>query len=83
MDPPRGFATDIWASAVLYSAAQLAAPVSTTHVISSTIMGVGSTRRFSAVRWGVARSIVAAWVLTLPAAGLVAAVIYWILNLFF
>ena len=80
IDPPRGFATDITAASVLWGAAHLAAPVSTTHVISSTIMGVGSTRRLSAVRWGVARSIVAAWVLTLPAAGTVAAGMYWILH---
>ena len=80
MDPPRGFATDVWASVVLYTAAQYSAPVSTTHVITSTVMGVGSTKKLSAVRWGVARSIVAAWVLTLPAAGLMATAIYWIIH---
>jgi PiT family inorganic phosphate transporter len=80
MDPPRGFATDLTAASVLWGAAHIGAPVSTTHVITSTVMGVGSTRSLSAVRWGVARSIIAAWVLTLPAAGTVAAVIYWILH---
>jgi inorganic phosphate transporter, PiT family len=80
MDPPRGFATDVWASVVLYGAAQYSAPVSTTHVITSTVMGVGSTKKLSAVRWGVARSIVAAWVLTLPAAGSVAAVVYFVIH---
>ncbi|MFL6138636.1 MAG: inorganic phosphate transporter [Frankiaceae bacterium] len=80
MDPPRGFATDITAATVLFGAAHVGAPVSTTHVITSTIMGVGSTHRLSAVRWGIARSIVAAWILTLPAAGAVAALIYWILH---
>ena len=54
-----------------------AVPVSTTHVITSSVMGVGATRRLSAVRWGVASNIAAAWVLTIPAAGLVAAVVYF------
>ena len=67
MDPPRGFAVDVTAAAVLMFAAQNAsAPVSTTHVISSTVMGVGSTDGLSAVRWGVARSIVAFGSITLP-----------------
>ena len=55
-------------------------PVSTTHVISSAILGVGSSDRLKTVRWGVARSIATAWVLTLPAAGLTAALAYLILN---
>jgi PiT family inorganic phosphate transporter len=55
-------------------------PVSTTHVISSAVMGVGATRRFSAVRWGVAGNIVGAWVLTFPGAGLLAAVTYLIVR---
>jgi PiT family inorganic phosphate transporter len=81
MDPPRGFAVDITAAVILTFAAQHAsAPVSTTHVISSTVMGVGSTDGLSAVRWGVARSIVAAWILTIPAAGLVGAAVYGILH---
>lgn len=81
MDPPRGFAVDVTAAAILTFAAQHAsAPVSTTHVISSTVMGVGSTDGLSAVRWGVARSIVAAWILTIPAAGLVAAGVYCVIN---
>jgi inorganic phosphate transporter, PiT family len=81
MDPPRGFAVDFTAAVILTFAAQhSAAPVSTTHVVSSTVMGVGSTDGLSAVRWGVARSIVAAWILTLPAAGLVAALVYFIIN---
>jgi PiT family inorganic phosphate transporter len=81
MDPPRGFAVDVTAATILMFAAQNAsAPVSTTHVISSTVMGVGSTDGLSAVRWGVARSIVAAWILTIPAAGLVASLIYVAIN---
>jgi PiT family inorganic phosphate transporter len=77
LDPPRGFAAETAAASVLYATAFVyAVPVSTTHTITSAIMGVGATRRLSAVRWGVARSIVAAWVLTIPAAALVAAVFY-------
>jgi PiT family inorganic phosphate transporter len=57
-------------------------PVSTTHVISSAIIGVGSSDRFSAVRWGVAGNIVIAWILTLPASAAVAAVAYVVLDLF-
>ncbi len=56
------------------------APISTTHTITSAIMGVGATKRLSAVRWGVAGNIVTAWVLTIPAAGLVAAVTYWVAH---
>ena len=81
MDPPRGFAVDVTAASVLmFAALHSSAPVSTTHVISSTVMGVGSTDGLSAVRWGVARSIVAAWILTIPAAGLVAGLVYVIIN---
>ena len=57
--------------------------ISTTHTITSAVMGVGATKRFSAVRWGVARSIIAAWVLTFPAAALVAAVMYWVAHFVF
>jgi len=74
LDPARGFAAETTASAVLYTAAfWLRAPVSTTHVLTSSIMGVGATKRRSAVRWGVAGNIVVAWVLTIPASALVAA----------
>ena len=58
------------------------APISTTHTITSAIMGVGATKRLSAVRWGVAGNIVGAWILTLPGAALVAAVSYLVVNLF-
>lgn len=82
LDPPKGFAADITASSVLYVTAFLfKAPVSTTHVMTSAIMGVGATRRVSAVRWGMAGNIVTAWVLTLPAAAIVAAAAYWIVHL--
>jgi PiT family inorganic phosphate transporter len=64
----------------MLTTSQLGLPVSTTHVITSSVMGVGATRRFSAVRWGVAGNIVMAWVLTLPAAALVAALVWEILH---
>jgi PiT family inorganic phosphate transporter len=81
LDPARGFVAESVAAIVLYvNAFALHAPVSTTHTITSAIMGVGATKRLSAVRWGVAKNIGAAWVLTIPAAALVAAVIFWILS---
>jgi PiT family inorganic phosphate transporter len=84
LDPPRGFSAESVGAAVLYTTAFVYhAPISTTHTITSAIMGAGATRRFSAVRWGVARSIVTAWVLTFPAAGAVAALVYFILKVIF
>lgn len=80
LDPPRGFAAEGVAATVLYVMAMgLHAPVSTTHTITSAIMGSGATKRFSAVRWGVARGIVVAWVVTIPAAALVSVVTYFAL----
>jgi PiT family inorganic phosphate transporter len=76
LDPPQGFAAETTASAVLYTATAYGLPISTTHTITSAIMGVGATRRLSAVRWAVAGNIVVAWVLTFPAAAGVAAVVY-------
>jgi inorganic phosphate transporter, PiT family len=84
LDPPRGFAAETTASSVLYTTAFVfAAPISTTQTITSAVMGVGATRRLSAVRWGVAGDIATAWVLTIPMAALVAAVCYWILHALF
>jgi PiT family inorganic phosphate transporter len=81
LDPPRGFAAESVAAGVLYvMAIGLHAPVSTTHTITSSIMGVGATKRLSAVRWGVAGNIVTAWVLTIPMAALVAAIIERVAN---
>ena len=81
LDPPRGFAAESVGAGVLYTTAfAFQAPVSTTHVITSAIMGTGATKRRSAVRWGVAKSILAAWVLTFPAAGLMAALVYFVLE---
>jgi inorganic phosphate transporter, PiT family len=84
LDPPRGFAAETMAAGVLYTTAFVfAAPISTTHTITSSVMGVGATKRLSAVRWGVARSIVTAWVVTIPAAATAAAVFYGIAHLLF
>jgi PiT family inorganic phosphate transporter len=83
LDPARGFVAESVSAIVLYvNAYWLHAPVSTTHTITSAIMGVGATKRLSAVRWGVAKNIGVAWVLTIPAAALVAAGVYLVLNLF-
>lgn len=80
LDPARGFVAESVSALVLYvNAFALHAPVSTTHTITSAIMGVGATRRLSAVRWGVAKNIAVAWVLTIPAAALVAALATWAL----
>jgi PiT family inorganic phosphate transporter len=82
LDPARGFASEAVAATVLYvMAIGLHAPVSTTHTITSAVMGAGATKRLSAVRWGVAKGIVTAWVLTIPAAGLVAAGVYGLVHL--
>jgi len=79
LDPPRGFAAQTSASAVLlFSAYGYAMPVSSTHVITSSVMGVGATRRLSSVRWGVAREVVLAWGLTIPGAALSAWLAYQI-----
>ncbi len=80
LSPASGFASQTVASGVMLTTSQLGLPVSTTHVMTSSVMGVGATRRFSAVRWGVAGNIVVAWVLTIPAAAAVAALIWAILN---
>ena len=83
LDNTSGFAAQTVASAVLMTTAYVyAAPISTTHVITSSVMGAGATRKFSAVRWGVAGNILLAWVLTLPMAGLVAAGVYGVAHLF-
>jgi PiT family inorganic phosphate transporter len=81
LDPARGFVAETVAASVLYTTAFVfAAPVSTTHTITSAIMGVGATKRLSAVRWGVAKNIGLAWVLTIPMAAGVAALMYLVLG---
>ena len=80
LDPPSGFAAEAVGAATLFVAASLKAPISTTHTITAAIAGAGATRKLSAVRWGVARSIVLAWVLTFPLAGLAASACYFVLH---
>jgi PiT family inorganic phosphate transporter len=80
LEPVHGFAAETTAASVLFMTARLGMPVSTTHVISSAIMGVGSARGVRGVRWGVARGILLAWIITIPAAGFVAAVAWIVLN---
>jgi PiT family inorganic phosphate transporter len=81
LDPPRGFAAEATAASVLYLTAAIQVPVSTTHTITSAIMGVGATERLSAVRWGVARNILLAWVFTLPGAAAAAALAFFLVDL--
>jgi phosphate/sulfate permease len=80
MEPAAGFAAQTTAGVVIYLATRFGYPLSTTHVITGAVLGTGSTRRLSAVRWGLAGNIVVAWFLTIPAAGLVAAALYWPLQ---
>ncbi len=80
LTPASGFAAQAVASSVMLATSQYGLPVSTTHVISTSVMGVGATRRLSAVRWGVAGNIVFAWILTIPAAGVVAAIMWALLH---
>jgi PiT family inorganic phosphate transporter len=77
LDPIHGFAAETTAATIIFGASHFGMPVSTTHVISSAIIGVGASDRFSAVRWGVAGNIVWAWIFTIPASAFVAAVAYW------
>ncbi len=74
LEPVDGFCAQTMAAVVIQGATQLALPVSTTHVVSGAVMGAGATRRFGAVRWGVARNILVAWLLTIPATAAMAAV---------
>jgi len=78
--PIHGFTTQAASAAVILGAALLGGPVSTTHVVSSAILGVGSGERVSKVRWGVAREIALAWLLTIPASAAMAALVYWGLS---
>lgn len=80
LDPVHGFAAETTAASIIMGASAFGMPVSTTHVISSAIIGVGASDRFSAVRWGVAGNIVTAWVLTIPASGFVAWVAWELLS---
>ncbi len=80
LDPVHGFAAETTAATIILGAGHFGMPVSTTHVISTAIMGVGSSDRPNAVHWGVARSIVTAWILTIPCAALIAAGAFFVLQ---
>ena len=83
LQPPQGFAAETTAAAILYVAGlSFGAPISTTHTITSAIMGVGATKRLSAVRWSVAGNIIGAWFLTFPGAALVAVLTWWVTSVF-
>jgi PiT family inorganic phosphate transporter len=82
LQPVGGFAAETGAAIAIFTATHFGIPVSTTHAITGAIVGVGATRRLSAVRWGVATRIVWAWVLTIPAAGLIGACAFWMIRLF-
>ncbi|NLU46564.1 MAG: inorganic phosphate transporter, partial [Syntrophomonadaceae bacterium] len=82
IEPINGFAADFTASSVIYSASLLGVPVSTTHVVSSAIMGVGAAKRLRGVRWNIARQIVIAWFVTIPSSALVALLFYKLINIF-
>ncbi|EFF91811.1 MULTISPECIES: inorganic phosphate transporter [Streptomyces] len=82
LDPPQGFAAEATGASIMFGTAFLfKAPISTTHVITSAIMGVGATKRVNAVRWGVAKNIVLGWFITMPAAALVAAAAFSLIDL--
>jgi PiT family inorganic phosphate transporter len=81
--PVHGFAAEASAATVIEFASHFGIPVSTTHCISSSIMGVGATRRFSAVRWGIASNIVTAWILTFPICGGLGYLFAWLLHTLF
>lgn len=79
LEPINGFAADLTSSLVILGASHIGMPVSTTHVVSTSIMGVGTAKRIKAVRWGTARSIVTAWILTIPLSAAISALIYKII----
>ncbi|MDD4801814.1 MAG: inorganic phosphate transporter [Syntrophomonas sp.] len=82
IEPINGFAADFTSAAVIYSASLMGAPVSTTHVVSSSIMGVGAAKRLKGVRWIIARQIIIAWLVTIPSAALMSTLCYKLLVLF-
>jgi PiT family inorganic phosphate transporter len=82
LQPVNGAAADLSSAAIIFGATTISLPVSTTHVVSSAIMGVGAAKRVKGVKWGVARRIVVTWVITLPISALLAGIIYKIIALF-
>ncbi len=81
--PVNGVAADLASASIIFGATVIHLPVSTTHVISSAIMGVGSAQRVKGVKWGVARKIVLTWLITMPISAVIAGIFFLILNLFF
>jgi PiT family inorganic phosphate transporter len=81
LTPVQGVCAETAGSVMLFAATSLGVPVSTTHTITGSIIGVGAAKKVSAVRWTVAKEIVTAWILTIPAAGLLAALFYWLSGL--
>ncbi|KPH04529.1 PiT family inorganic phosphate transporter [Rhizobium leguminosarum] len=82
LNPMQGFCAETGGALTLFGATWLGIPVSTTHTITGAIIGVGASRRLSAVRWGLAGNIVIAWIVTLPAAATISALCYWLSDLF-
>ena len=80
--PFEGVAAETAGALTLYFTESFKIPVSTTHTITGSIIGVGLTKRISAVRWGVTVSLIWAWLLTIPVSALLAAILYWIFSLF-
>jgi PiT family inorganic phosphate transporter len=80
LTPMQGFCAETAGAITLFGATYLGIPVSTTHTITGAIVGVGAARRTSAVRWGVARGIVVAWIITIPASASIAAIAYWLAS---
>lgn len=81
--PVNGVAADLTGAAIIFGATFIHLPVSTTHVISSSILGVGSAHRIKGVKWGTAQRMLITWVITLPISATLAAIAYFILDLFF
>jgi inorganic phosphate transporter, PiT family len=82
LTPMQGFCAEAGGSVTLFAATWLGIPVSTTHTITGSIIGVGAARKMSAVRWSVANNIVVAWIITIPASAAIAALFYWLSGLF-
>ena len=83
MKPVSGFCASASGAATLFIATGLGVPVSTTHTITGSIVGVGSVQKLSAVRWGVAGNIVWAWIFTIPCSAFVAAIAWWLSHHYF
>lgn len=83
LDPPSGFAADLNSSLIIFGATLLHMPVSTTHVVSGSIMGVGTAKRVNAVRWGTAQQMLLAWVFTIPCTALMSALAYQVVRMIF